>query len=53
MDGGCVKTSEKSTTTKIGEHIPCGYSMLTIWALDHIENKYNLHRGKNCMKKFC
>ena len=25
------------STTKIGEHIPCGYSMSTIWAFDHIE----------------
>ena len=33
--------------------IPCGYSMLTIWAFDHIENKHTLFRGKHCMKKFC
>ena len=24
---------------KIGEHIPCGYSMSTIWTFDGIENK--------------
>ena len=35
--GGCANNPEKSSTTKIGEHIPCGYSMSTIWALDHIE----------------
>ena len=22
---------EKSSTTKVGEHIPCGYSMPTLW----------------------
>ena len=31
------------STTKIGEHIPCGYSMSTIWAFDHIENKHTLY----------
>ena len=27
--------------------------MSTIWAFDHIENKYTLYRKKDCMKKFC
>ena len=44
---------ENSSITKIGEHIPCRYSMSTIWAFDRIENKHNLYRGKDCMKKFC
>ena len=26
--------------------------MSTIWAFDHIENKYTLYRAKDCMKKF-
>ena len=38
------------STTKIGEHIPCGYSMSTIWAFDHIENKHTLYL---LYKKFC
>ena len=29
---GCANNPQKSSTTKIGEHIPCGYSMST---LDH------------------
>ena len=29
---GYANNPEKSSTTKIGEHIPCGYSMST---LDH------------------
>ena len=41
------------STTKIGEHIPCGYSMSTIWAFDYIENKQTLYCGKDCMKTFC
>ena len=27
--------------------------MSTIWAFDHIENKYTLFRSKDCLKKFC
>ena len=33
---GCSNNPESSSTTKIGEHIPCGYSMSTIWAFDNI-----------------
>ena len=50
---GCTNNPEKSLRTKIGEHIPCRYSLSTIWKFDHIENKHTLYRGKNCMKKFC
>ena len=44
---------ENSSTTKIGEHIPCRYSISTIWAFDSIENKHTLYRGEDCMKPFC
>ena len=50
---GCANNPENSSATKVGEHIPCGYSMWTIWAFDHIGNKQNLYRRKDCMKKFC
>ena len=30
---GFANNPENSSTTKIGEHICCGYSMSTIWAL--------------------
>ena len=36
----CVNNPENSSTTKIGEHISCGYSMSTIWGFDHIEDKH-------------
>ena len=49
---GCANDPEKSSTTKIGEHIFCGYSIQTIWALDNIENKHTLYLG-DCTKKFC
>ena len=34
---GCANNAEHSSTTKIGEHIPCGYSMPAIWAFDCTE----------------
>ena len=37
---GCTNNPENSSTAKIGEHIPCGYLMSTIWEFNHIENKY-------------
>ena len=44
---------EKSSTMKIGQNIPCVYSMSTIWGFDHIGNKDTLYYQKDCMKKFC
>ena len=49
---GHAKNLEKYSTTKIGEHIPCAYSMSKIWEFDLIEDKHNLYRGK-FFKKFC
>ena len=40
---GCANNPEKSS---IGEHIPCGYSMSTIWVFDHIESKHTLYCKK-------
>ena len=50
---GCANNPENSSATKIGENIPCGYSMSTIWGFDQIEGKHTLYRGKDSMKKFC
>ena len=36
----CTNNPKESSTTKIGEHIPCGYSLSTIWGFDHIEDKH-------------
>ena len=41
---GCNKNFERSSTTKVGEHISCGYSVSTIWTCDGIENqRWKLH----------
>ena len=50
---GYKYNSEKSSTTKVSEHIPSGNSMSTIWTFDGKENKHDVHRGDECMKKFC
>ena len=52
MDG-YSNNPEKSSTATIGEHIPFGYLMSTIWGYVHIENKHTLFCGKDCMKTFC
>ena len=50
---GWENNPENSSITKIGEHIPCRYSMPTIWGFNHIEDKHTLYHGKDCMKTFC
>ena len=40
---GCANNPTNYSTTKIGEHILCGYSISTIWAFDSIENKHTLY----------
>ena len=50
---GCANNPENYSTTKIGEHYPCGYPVSSIFAFDHTENKHTLYRRKHCMKKFC
>ena len=36
---GYANNPENSSTTKLDEHIRCGYSMSTIWTFDNTENK--------------
>ena len=50
---GCKNNPEKSTTTKLNEHIPSDSSMSTILLLKDIEKKHNVYKGVDCMKKFC
>ena len=47
----CINDFEKTSTAKVGEYIPCGYSMSAIWTFDGIENKHDVYRGEDCMKK--
>ena len=43
---------EKSSSTKIHEHTPSGYSLLTYCSFDTTKNKLDKYRRKNCMKNF-
>ena len=49
----CKNNPKNYSTTEIGEHIPCAYSMSITWWFDHIENKHTLYHRKDFMKKFC
>ena len=49
---GCENNPEISSTAKIGQHIPYGYSMPKILEFDHTEEKHTLYRRKDCMKTF-
>ena len=38
---------------ELGEHNRSGFSMSTRSSFESIENKHDVRRGKDCMKKFC
>ena len=48
---GCKTNPENSSTTKVSKHIPSGFSMSTISSFRSLENKHDMHSGKDCMKK--
>ena len=52
MDG-CKNNPENSSTTKVSKYTPSGFSVSTISSFRSIENKHDVYRGKDCMKKFC
>ena len=47
---GWENNPEKSSTSKIGEHIHCGHSMSEISGFDRIENKHTLYLGEDLLK---
>ena len=49
----CKNNPENSSTTKVDEHIPSGFSTPTISSFKSIEKKNNVAWGKDCIKKFC
>ena len=50
---GCNNNPESSSTTKASKNIPSACSMSTISSVRSIENRHDLCRGKNCIKRFC
>ena len=49
---GFKNNPENSSTTKVSEHIPSGFSVSTISSFRSTENEH-MYRVKDCMKKFC
>ena len=49
----CKNNPENPSTAKVSKHIPSGFSMSTMFSFRSIENKHNVYRGKDCMKRFC
>ena len=45
----CHNNPEKSSTTKINNHTPCGYSFFRQCSFDTTKNKLDYYTGKNCM----
>ena len=49
---GCANDPEKYSSSKIGEHIPSGYSTSTIWEFDHIKTNILYTVEKIAWKSF-
>ena len=49
---GIKNNLENSFATRISEHIPPGFSVSAISSFQSIENKLDVNRVKDCMKKF-
>ena len=49
----CKNNPKTSTTLKVSEHIPPGFSISTISSFRSIESKHDIYRGKDFLKKFC
>ena len=50
---GCKNNPKNSSTTEVSKHIPSGFLMSAISSFQSIENKHDVYRGKDCLKKFC
>ena len=50
---GCKNNPENSSITEVSEHIPSRFSISIISSFRSIENKRDVYRSKDCMKKFC
>ena len=48
-----INNLENSSIVKTSEHTSSGFSMSAISSVKSIENKYDVCRDKDCMKKFC
>ena len=49
----CYNNPDLSSTTKINQHVPSGYSIFTNCSFDKSYNNLSHYRGEDCMKRFC
>ena len=49
----CKNNPDLSSTTKINQHIPSGYSVYTSRSFDKSNNKLSYYKGEDCMRRFC
>ena len=49
----CHNNPDLSSTTKVNQHIPSGYSIYTSCSFDKSNNKLSYYREEDCMKRFC
>ena len=49
----CQNNPDLSSTTKMNQHIPSGYSIYTNCSFDKSNNKLSYYRGEDCTKRFC
>ena len=47
----CINNPNKSSTTKINNHVPSGYSIFTHCSFDESKNKLNYYRKDDCLNK--
>ena len=50
---GCKNNPENKSKTQVNELIPSGFSISAMSSFKSIENKHDIYRGKDCMKKLC
>ena len=48
----CHNNPEESSTTKINEHTPSGYSFFTHYSIDNTKNNLDYYGGHDFMEKF-
>ena len=50
---GCKNNPKNLSTVKVSEYIPSDFSMSVISSLRSIEDKHDVYRRRDCLKKFC
>ena len=49
----CYNNPDLSSTAKINQHVPSGYSIFTNCSFDKSYNNLSHYNGEDCMKRFC